>query len=126
MKRLKDWVVELLGGRVRRVPVVLASRRLDDSELKNALANAPGTPVWDGVLQVLMDCYEDAQARVSSPKVAEDPGTMAHAVGGMAWLGDAIGELQERAVGARQELTDKALAEARRAAADEVGKPGRR
>ena len=125
MKGFIEWVVELFGGPVVRVPVLLPDRRLDDSELRNALANARDSAVWNAVMQVLLDNYQSVQAQVSVPQAAQDAGALAHAVGGMSYLGQAIGELQDRANGARRDLEERAMADARRAAAAEVSRKGR-
>ena len=110
-----DWVAGSVT--VVRVPILLPDRRLDDSELRHALANARDSAVWQAVMQVLLDNYQAVQAQVSVPAAAADAGALAHAVGGMSYLGAAIGELQDRANGARTDLHQHALAEARRMSA---------
>ncbi len=115
MNKFLRWIFGP-SAEVRRVPVLLPDRQLDEAELRNALANAKGSPIWDAVLQVLMENYQAAQSQVSTPGMAADPGSLAHAVGGMSLLGDAIGELQDRARGARAELEADALRDARRKA----------
>lgn len=51
IEQILKWIGR--APRVRRVPVLLPDRRLDESELRNALANAAGSPVWNAVMQVL-------------------------------------------------------------------------
>lgn len=116
MKNLLKKLMGLFAPEVRLVPIILPARRLESEELRNALANAVGTPTWDAVIQVLMDNYQTVQGVVSNPALTEQPGALAQAVGGQAWLGNAIVELQNRAKGARKELAQIAEAEARKQA----------
>jgi len=110
-QRIAGWV--FTPEAVRLVPVVLPDRRLDESELRHALANAAGSPLWDAVMQVLLENYQGAQATVSTTALAGSD-AKTEAVGGMSYLGQAIGELQDRANGARRHFADEALRAARK------------
>jgi len=81
---------------VRVVPVREPVRVLDAGEMAAAFSVGEDNSLWLAVNQVLRAHIQEATQAVSTPDLAEHPGTMTHTAGGLEWLSSFQADLADR------------------------------
>lgn len=89
-------------ARIRSVPVMMMPA-MDEDEMVRAFARADANnKLWQAIHQRLAENIARAVDRACDKRTAENPGTMAHANGGMSWLLDFRDELLREAAKAQR------------------------